>query len=243
MTARSLAASVVRRVFRATGFQLVRARSGLDPLRDIARWLGPTVTNIFDVGANVGQTASSLARHFPAAQIYSFEPDPDVFGQLAQNVQHLRNVSPQCIALDDRRESRVLFVAKGSVGSSLLPFTNDPNLAPRFGAWATNCGQKEVAVARLDDFCAERGIASVDLLKADTQGNDLHVLLGAGELLSPSSIRLVFCEVNFISIYEGQASFEDIYRHLASRGYRLAGLYNQVRDPSGHLMWCDALFL
>ncbi len=65
---------------------------------------------------------------------------------------------------------------------------------------------------------------------------------GAGDLLQPSKVCLVYCEVLFTEYYEGQACFHEIYEQLRNKGYRLVGLYTLNRDESRHLTWCDALF-
>ncbi len=39
----------------------------------------------FDVGANIGNYALELRRHFPNAEIYSFEPVKSTFAVLAKN--------------------------------------------------------------------------------------------------------------------------------------------------------------
>lgn len=42
---------------------------------------------IFDVGANIGQTASKFAQSFPKAKIFSFEPVTATFKQLRENTK------------------------------------------------------------------------------------------------------------------------------------------------------------
>ena len=48
------------------------------------RWLSPDDARcIFDVGANIGQSATAFAMTFPNATVHSFEPFPAAFHQLA----------------------------------------------------------------------------------------------------------------------------------------------------------------
>jgi FkbM family methyltransferase len=54
---------------------------------------------IFDLGANVGQTAKQYRSHFPRAHIYSFEPFHDSFAALQQALWGDPNFHPQMIAL------------------------------------------------------------------------------------------------------------------------------------------------
>lgn len=230
----------LRAVARKRGYAILRDRIGLDAPRDLEQ-LAAGARVIFDVGANVGQTATQLAALFPDADVLSFEPDPEVFATLQKNTAALPRVSSFPIALSDEDASRKLFVAQSSVGSSLLPLATD---VERFnlGDWAEQRGEKPVEVRRLDSFCRERGLGSIDLLKSDTQGAEMKVFGGAGEMLEPSTIRAIFCEVLFLPLYSEQAFFEDVHRLLTSRGYRLVGLYNEFRDHSHRLMWCDALY-
>jgi FkbM family methyltransferase len=241
MASRFSPKALLRHAARAAGFEILRTRVGLDPDRDLVRLVGQGAKTIFDVGANVGQTAVTLATLFPAAKVHSFEPDRDVFATLETNVRDRPNVSPHAMALSDSDAAGTLFVTHGSEGSSLLPLAKDVG-SLHLGAWTESREQKPVRIARLDSFCATHGIASIDLLKSDTQGNDLKVLEGAGAMLAPPTIRTVFCEVLFAPLYEGQCYFDDVHRLLVSRGYRLVGFYNETRDASHRLMWCDALY-
>ena len=82
----------------------------------------------------------------------------------------------------------------------------------------------------------------MDLLKIDTQGYEDRVLRGAGEMLTPTAIRMLLIEVSFVDLYENQASFADIFTLVTTRGYRLVGLYDARRDERGLIRWCDVLF-
>jgi hypothetical protein len=67
--------------------------SGLSLAYDLKRILGDVPVNtIFDVGANIGQTALYFNKHFPGADIYSFEPVKATFNTLKNTVGHLSNI-------------------------------------------------------------------------------------------------------------------------------------------------------
>jgi FkbM family methyltransferase len=242
MTAVPSPKALLRRALRAAGFEILRTRVGLDPDQDLVRLVGTTAKTIFDVGANVGQTATTLAALFPAAAIHSFEPNRDVFSTLEENVRNLPAVACHPIALSDEDAFGTLHVTRGSEGSSLLPLAGDVGEL-KLGEWTVASEEQQVEIRRLDSFCAAHGITTIDILKIDTQGNDLEVLQGAGAMLAPSTIRTIFCEVLFAPLYEEQCFFDDVYRLLTGRGYRLVGFYNESRDGAHRLMWCDALFI
>lgn len=93
---------------------------------------------------------------------------------------------------------------------------------------------QSVQVATLDMVTDELGVEQIDLLKVDTEGGDLDVLLGARKLLENQRVRLVQVEAGVASDnhkHVGQRELED---HMTSFGYQIFGLYDQAYDwPSG----------
>jgi FkbM family methyltransferase len=80
------------------------------------------------------------------------------------------------------------------------------------------------------------------LLKLDAQGFELEVLKGATRTLSTIDHVLVETSVGG-ALYEGEATFDDVYRMLTGRGFRFAGIWDQMRDPRNDSpLQVDALF-
>ena len=59
-----------------------------------------------------------------------------------------------------------------------------------------------VAALTLDTLARRAGLARIDLLKLDTQGNELAVLRGAPDLLTRATHIVV--EVSFVELYKGR---------------------------------------
>jgi hypothetical protein len=76
----------------------------------------------------------------------------------------------------------------------------------------------------------------------DTQGTEIDVLRGAVDALAEGRIRLVYSEVEFVHLYENQALFQDMDRHMQQAGYELCGIYNLSHNPNGRLIVTDALW-
>ena len=93
----------------------------------------------------------------------------------------------------------------------------------------------------LDRFIAAEKIDKIDLLKIDTQGFDLDVLQGAEQALSDELVSNVLVELNFIKMYQGQSSAEEINTYLNKYGFFLVDYYEKVRR-SNTIGWCTALF-
>lgn len=202
------------------------------PEGDIERLLrGARDEVVFDVGANIGETAAAYRAMLPTSTIHCFEPSPGTFRELTANVSgkvHLVNAAvgaaPGQLALQEN---------EGSVMSSLLPLGPD--------GWGRVTKVTEVPVVTIDGYCDEHRVDRIDLLKTDTQGYDLEVLRGARRMLQTASVALVLTEMNFATLYDGQARADEIFGYMFDLGYVLVSLYDMhyLGDRAG---WCDALF-
>jgi FkbM family methyltransferase len=182
-----------------------------------------TIETVFDVGANVGQSARKFRRNCPSARIYSFEPFRSTFEQLRENTRPLANV--ECVNLALGSESGEVTVAAQpqSVSNSL-----------RAGAGRAGTGAAEVVrVETLDGFCAGRGIERIDLLKIDTEGYDLEVLRGAEGMLRAGRISLIEVEAGMSRRNSKHVPLADFVRHLEGRGFVLFGVYDQTPEWNG----------
>ncbi|HVD04253.1 MAG TPA: FkbM family methyltransferase [Candidatus Dormibacteraeota bacterium] len=134
---------------------------------------------IVDVGANIGQFASSVKILSPESQLICFEPDPTVFLRLVRNVSQLPNVEVRCLALGRQAGVAPLYRHPLSVMSSFYP-SGDAYDRER---------TVNVNVAPLDDLLVDN--ERVDILKVDVEGSELDVLKGGIEVLKRSRYLLV----------------------------------------------------
>src|SRR2546426_7339485 len=71
----------------------------------------------------------------------------------------------------------------------------------------------------LDDVIAKEHLIAPDVIKVDTQGSELGILLGASSTLAQTF--LVEIEVEFCPMYKGQPLFADVDALLRSHGFEL----------------------
>lgn len=103
----------------------------------------------------------------------------------------------------------------------------------------------------LSDFANQVSLPQIDLLKLDTQGNELDILESAGSFLQ--KIEVIKTEVEFIELYQKQPLFHDVSRYLHDQGFELINI--EWSDPcrrfharpdlpssSYRLVWGDAVF-
>ena len=122
---------------------------------------------ILDIGSNIGASIIYFHEKFPDAQIIGFEPHPDTFRILQQNVAELRGV-------------RVFNYGLGGTNQRVAVQADDVN----FGAFNTRGQFKdrghpaapvECEVRRLDEVLREIGMVHVDLIKIDCEGAEADV--------------------------------------------------------------------
>ena len=167
---------------------------------------------VFDVGANVGKyTKRFLALH-PGVVIHAFEIDPEN----SQKFLSMHGSDPR-VHLHDTglAEKAGEFVAYAREGGSQTTSLYDLGMGDR--KFTARC-------MRGDKFCAQHGIEQVDFMKVDTEGHDLQVLKGFGEMLRPEKLRCIQFEYNETSV-NARVFLADFFDLLQSRGYSLGKLY------------------
>jgi FkbM family methyltransferase len=185
---------------------------------------------VFDVGANVGQSAKTYRRLYPHADIWSFEPFPTTYERLCRSLADQR-FHPVPLALSDQVSRAELNIGAVSITNSLLRRETDTGEAI------------EIQTDTLDHFCSEHGISNIDILKVDVEGAEDRVFRGAKDMLSRRAIRSVFVEVYFRPVYDGMPMFWDLNAQLSNFGFGLRGLYSLSSSHDGLLSFGNALYL
>lgn len=237
--------TIIKTLAKNFGFRISRNHFGIDKWDDVRTILGRDPKTIFDVGANVGQTALDLIAHFPSAFVHSFEPTPDTFAKLRQAVQGRSNVMARNLALGSTRGHSAIHAHAGGEWNSMLMVSDDLSARAKTNGWSVSSEPMsvDVSVSTVDDYCREHRVDHIDLLKIDTQGYELEVLRGSIDMLSLKRVHLVFMEMPLIPLYEGQSTFDELYRFMADSDYLLSGLYDRCFDKQHAIMWCDGLFI
>ena len=212
--------------------------SGAQLIADVETILGRPPAAIADVGCHQGGTTLAYLDRFPACHVVAFEADRQNFA-VAQRLlrPYGARVDLHHAAVSDTTGVAHLNVNTHDATHSLLPIGD-----VRYWAGHVDTALVEtVPAVRLDDAIG----GPLDLLHMDIQGGELKALQGATRLLDEHAIALIFCEVEFYELYEGQPLFWDLGRYLDSRGYRFYRLYDPYHHPRNPrvVSWADALFI
>jgi len=178
---------------------------------------GRNSLQIFDVGANKGQYSCRIRTICPDATIYAFEPHPVTFSLLQpEAVRH--NLEAINKGLSDISGSMQLFDRTDNNDGSEHASLYRQVIEDIHGSGATACN---VIITTIDDFMAERNIRHIDLLKIDTEGNELKVLQGARTALASQMIDMIQIEFNEMNV-ASRVFFRDFFTILSSYScYRL----------------------
>ena len=205
---------------------------------------------VFDVGANIGLFDLSVARRWPQARIYAFEPLPPIHRILRLNLE-IHAVEAQVF-------EHGLASAPGTATFEYFPYASI--LSGRFADAATERetvrtfllsqlkeGSDRPGEAELDELLDERlkrrsfecpmqtlsqaiaetGVEQIDLLKIDVEKAELDVLEGIGEADWPK-IRQVVAEVHDL---DGQLGH--ITRLLERHGLEVVTEQDQILEGTG----------
>lgn len=198
-------------------------------IKVIQEIVGTDAEVVFDVGAKGGDFATQYLAVFPKATVYAFEPAPASF-QLVAAVGNPRLRAVQSAVMD--YDGTVDLYLNSHVGShSTLEIDRHPFPV---------AGTVTVPAITLDTFCALEDIDRIDFLKVDTNGADLLVLEGAGQLFAQDRIGVVSVELIYYPYYTGQPVPEDITEFLRHFGMQMVALSPHYYQ--GSRRYADAVF-
>jgi len=184
-----------------------------------------------DIGAHLGHFASGILQVFPDCLPTLVEPNPNCHAALAA-------LGHECWGVAASAEDGVaeLFLTREwlqSTGTSLYRenthFFRDEVLL-----------RQPVPKRRIDDIFAGRRF---DLVKIDTQGAELDVLLGGQKVLRQADYILI--EVSMVEYNKGGARAEEVFAALGNLGFRNAEVaeFHRLRGvQNGGLLQMDFLF-
>jgi len=198
------------------------------------------VTGIIDAGASDGRISKRLLRKFPAADVYAFEPNPLYTETLKQYAKDDSRFHPQFLALSDQEGFAELYVTESPGSTSLFaPAKRLKEISPQ-GASVKSL--EKVELVTIDQWAERNGDPAIQLMKFDIQAGELKALHGAVRVLDSSTL-LVYTEIWFNAVYKDGAIYSQVDLFLRKHGFVLYDLFKPKYNPSGLIMWANAIFL
>jgi FkbM family methyltransferase len=179
----------------------------------LLREMIPQCRVVFDVGANVGDWAEIALACNPAIELHCFEPSPATFERLmTRSFAPRLKANPFGLSSSSGAADLHVFAAASGMNSLYRRSGLDDR------GIASPATSERVELETLDGYCAEHGIDSIDFLKLDVEGHELHVLRGAARALSAGRIGAVAFEYGGCNI-DAHVLLKDIFELAAGWPY------------------------
>jgi len=231
----------IRHAFNALGFDLHRLRPEITLVNDLIKSFKHfNIDTVLDVGANVGQFATSLRQVGYCGRIISFEPLSEAYALLCQRAKNdpLWDIFTRCAIGDYNGETKINISANSESSSILDMMEEHSNAAPK----SIYVGTESCPIYTLD-FVTNQIINHTGeiFLKIDTQGFEWEVLDGAGNTLQ--NVRGILLEVSLIELYAGQRLWKDVIQRIEKEGFEIWAIKQAFSDPkTGRVLQYDIAF-
>lgn len=199
----------------------------LDVVNELERENGKEVRCAFDVGAHIGDKAYVIARTFPNAKLYCFEPHPVAFGHLKKRMEPFGK-RVQCFNFGFyNTNGTVDFFADGTPEKDIIT-TGTSSFVPRAKQVRPDTpvddGVLKAQVRRLDDFVKEQNIEKIDFMKVDVEASEKEMIEGGKEGFARTDN--LFIEIMPTRRGVHSHDYLDVMEALHQIGFSLFGVYD-----------------
>jgi FkbM family methyltransferase len=183
---------------------------------------------VLDVGGNNGMYASALRGLGYRGSIISFEPIPEELAKIQALSANDPNWRAYQLAIGSENCTKTFNIIQPPEGGTFYSSFLQPDGAPAVTR------PVEVTVRRLDNILPDllKGISQTRIfLKSDTQGYDLEVAKGLGELIE--KVVALQVEASVVPIYKGMPHYLQTLAYFEQLGFSLMDLRVIDRTPQG----------
>lgn len=171
------------------------------------------IKTVFDIGSLNGIESVKFTEKLESANVYTFEPNEESYNNVLISTEDNQRITVSKLAVSDFNGKSDFYITYDNMGGSSLL---EPMLLNKTG-W--NNVKTEADVVRLDDWCSDNKIESIDLMWMDTQGSELNIFKGMGDILN--TVKGIYVESSNIPYYHGAANKNDVINYLSQYGLEL----------------------
>lgn len=180
---------------------------------------------VIDIGAGLGDFVLSVANTRPKCKIWAFEPFPESYELLQENIElnQIGNVQSFQTAVSGETGSMKMYLTGAAVQH--IASTEDSPAA------VYDAPSIEVQSRSINDLFTEKGLTHCDFLKMDCEGGEFDILLNA----TPETLAKIhqIC----LEYHNNATSFthSDLEDFLITNGFTVRTVKNPVHDYLGFL--------
>jgi FkbM family methyltransferase len=198
---------------------------------------------LYDIGAEGGPNS---IWDYDFIQIIGFEPEKVEYEKLISRKK--TNEKYYNAALSSKEGTIKINVCRKQNCSSILKpnrkYLNDYINAARFDV----IEEYECTSTTIENIAKIDG-RKIDIIKVDTQGSELDILLGAKQHLN--NVLFIEIETEFNYFYENQPTFSEVHSFMLKNGFRLFDIQKVLwhrgtdlsfKNSKGELIFCNSYY-
>jgi len=242
---------LIKKIFNKLGFSITKLDKGKKKINfnELLKEKIPKNPVIFDVGGNKGQSVDKFIKIFSNPIIHSFEPIKSEYDFMYSKFKDNNNIFLNNFALGNKKEEKEFNITANTKNSSFYKINKNTEwLKTRSKQYNTTeegyvVPKQKVIINTIDNYCKDKKIDRIDLLKIDTQGYEDKVLEGSFNTIKNNKLRAILTEIIFDNVYEKYFSFSDIEKYLIPYNFRMVGIDLQNNSLfSGSIFFADVYY-
>lgn len=186
------------------------------------------IHTVYDIGAHEGTWTAECKEVLPEASYYLFEADTDKKSCLPTENTFFEVLSSTHGSDINYYKTKFQFTTGNSTYRELSQHFDGNNY---YIDTRKSC--------RLDRLACEKGLPQPDMIKLDTQGSELDILTGAGNLLA--NTKVVYMEVSIHQYNENAPLIGDVLAFMKEHGFYMFDI-GELHYIKGALAQIDLFF-
>tara|TARA_B100000965_G_C19587698_1_gene756537 strand:- start:1913 stop:2614 length:702 start_codon:yes stop_codon:yes gene_type:complete len=148
------------------------------------------INNFIDVGSHLGTYSDLILKYFHKTKILMIEPQLDIFKKIKIKYSKNKNIKIFNFAISDKNSQKNIFINHHNLTSSLTEFNYNNNYlklkSKIFNTTPKGMIKKKLKIktVKMNTFLSNNKINKIDLIKIDTEGHELAVLIGIENKIS-----------------------------------------------------------
>ena len=177
-----------------------------------------------DVGSHKGTYTDLILKNFKTKKVFMFEPQKKIFKKIKSKYFSKKKIKIFNVAVSSKNKFSEIFINEHDLTSSLNELNNKNiylNYKSKIFGGSVNAMIKKsykIKTIKLSNLISKKKIKKIDLLKIDTEGHELEVLIGLEKYIG--LIRHILIEFHNDNVYLKYDSAK-IHKYLIKNNFIL----------------------